>query len=244
MTAGPDKSRWRKPGRLYEEIARNLADAIVHGRPKPGEFLPTEHDLVAEYGASRNIVREALKLVAARGLAETIHGRGTRVLPPDRWSQSDRLMLVQYDPQLPRDLFEMRSIVEVAAAGLAAERANSEKIAEMRDVVERTRMTTEPGESMRLDAQFHALLAASTGNALLPMLMDPVAGLLEAHREATIRNPGVLARSIEAHSAIVDCLEARDPECAKAAMRRHLEQVAVEVELMRSGPSVRSKNSS
>lgn len=233
-TTGPGGTSWRKPGRLYEEIARDLGERIVQGDPEPGEFLPTEHLLVERYGASRNIVREAVKLLGARGLVETIHGRGSRVLPSDRWGPADRMVrLVREDPRVPQNLLELRTIVEVAFAGLAAERADDEQLAAMREAVERTRATTDPWESMTQDARFHQLLADATGNSLLPMLLEPVEELLRAHREATVHNTGVLQRSIDAHAAILERIEARDVEGAQDAMRLHLKQVAAEAEQLR-----------
>lgn len=72
---------WRKPLRLYGAVAQDLTRAITQGRYAPGAFLPTEQDLAAEYGTSRNVVREAQRLLSAHGMIEVLHGRGSRVLP-------------------------------------------------------------------------------------------------------------------------------------------------------------------
>jgi DNA-binding FadR family transcriptional regulator len=105
---------WRKPRRLHEEIARDLAAAISRGRYPSGEFLPTEQTLVKQYGASRTAVREALTVLGTRGMIEAIHGRGSRVLPRHRWQLLDQLVrLVREDLEVDRSLFELRRILEI-----------------------------------------------------------------------------------------------------------------------------------
>ena len=223
--------RWRKPGRLYEEIARDLAEGVVGGDPASGEFLPTEQVLVERYGASRNIVREAVKLLNARGLIETIHGRGSVALPPERWRAADQLVrLVREDPRVPENLLELRRILEVEFAGLAALRAEPRHLEAMRETVERMRAAPgDQGEGMDQDVRFHRLLAEATNNSLLPMLLEPVDPLLRANRLATIANPGTMERSIAAHETILERVEAGDEPGAREAMREHLEQVESEV---------------
>src|SRR5215467_9240661 len=108
---------WKKPLRLYEEVARDLGEAIGQGRFAPGEFLPTEQELAKGYGASRNVVREAVKLLTARGLVEVLHGRGARVTPRYQWQLLDQLVhLMSEDRQIPQDLLELRRILEVEIA--------------------------------------------------------------------------------------------------------------------------------
>src|SRR5512137_2906529 len=110
---------WRKPPRLCDEIARDLAAAISRGHLQPGGFLPTEQALAEKYEASRTAVREALMVLSTRGMVEVIHGRGTRVLPRHRWQLLDQLVrLVREDIEVDRSLFELRRILEIEAAGL------------------------------------------------------------------------------------------------------------------------------
>jgi GntR family transcriptional repressor for pyruvate dehydrogenase complex len=220
---------------LYEEVARDLADAIAQGRYAPGDFLPKEQALVTGYGASRNVVREALKLLSARGMVEVLHGRGTRVVPRHRWQLLDQLVhLVREDQRVPNDLLELRRILEVEIAGLAAERRNVEQCAAMAETIERMREFSDQADVViEHDIRFHHLLAAAAGNVLLPLVLDPVGQLLRASRVATIHNPGAAQRSIDAHSAILERVEARDPDGARGAMRRHLLQVEGEIRQVR-----------
>src|SRR5688500_7061430 len=107
------RSTWQKPGRLYEELAQHLAGSIIQGKMKPGDFLPKEQELADEYGSSRNMIREAIKMLRARGMVEVIHGRGSRVLPRHHWQISDQMidLLLQEDNGIVRSLLELRRIL-------------------------------------------------------------------------------------------------------------------------------------
>src|SRR5688500_491622 len=132
--------RWRKPPRLYEEVARDLGEAIARGRFATGDFLPTEQALAKEYGASRNVVREALKVLSARGMVEVLHGRGTRVAPRHQWQLLDQLVhLVREDRRVPHDLVELRRLLELEMAALAAERGSLEHCAAMAETIQAMR---------------------------------------------------------------------------------------------------------
>ncbi|HEV8636448.1 MAG TPA: FadR/GntR family transcriptional regulator [Chloroflexota bacterium] len=233
-----DRPRWRKPPRLYEEVARDLAAAIASGRYAPGEFLPTEQALAQEYGASRNVVREALMRLSARGMVEVLHGRGTRVLPRHQWQLLDQLVhLIREDRRVPHDLLELRRILEVEIAGLAAERATAEQCVWMAGTIERMEQAADqPEECIEHDIQFHRLLAEAAGNVLLPLVLDPIGQLLRASRVATIRNAGAVDRSISAHRAVLARIEARDPAGARLAMQGHLLQVEDEIHRIQGAP--------
>lgn len=232
------RKAWHKPPRLYEEVARDLAEAITGGRYEPTTYLPTEQALVEEYGASRNVVREALKLLSARGLVEVLHGRGTRVLPRQQWQMVDQLVsLMRDDAQIPRDLLELRRILEAEIAALAAERATAEQVEAMRATVDAMRRAAgHPEVCIEEDISFHRLLAEAAGNVLLPMVLDPVTQLLRASRLATIQNPGSIARSVKAHRAILNEVAARSPAGARQAMQRHLVSVEGEIARIKDAP--------
>ncbi len=230
-TAAPKPEHWRKPPRLYEEIARDLTEAIVQGRYAPGDFLPTEQMLVKQYGASRNLIREALKVLSARGLVEVLHGKGTRVLPRHRWQLLDQLIhLLRENLPIVQNLLEVRRILEVEIAGLAAQRATAAQLRALGETIERMQAASDrPAECIEHDMQFHRLLAEATGNALLPMVLEPIGELLRAARLTTIRNPGIIARSIAGHREILTQVEQRDAAAARQAMQRHLGAVEEEI---------------
>lgn len=216
--------RWRKPLRLYEEIARDLAAAISEARLKPGDFLPTEQSLSEQYQASRTAIREALRVLSARGMVEVMHGRGTRVLPRHRWQLLDQLIrLVREDIDVDRSLFELRRILEIEAAGLAAERATPAQVRALREEIKRGwEQVEEPEDWTAHDSAFHHLIAEASGNLLLPQVMDSVSMLVRAAALSTARDPGATANATEKHEAILARIETHDPAGARDAMRRHL----------------------
>ncbi len=231
LAARSSRRAWKKPPRLYEEVARDLASAISEGQLAPGTFLPTEQELAQEYGASRSVVREAVKLLSARGFVEVLHGRGSRVRPRHQWQLLDQLVhLVREDRQVPHDLLELRRILEVEIAGLAAERAVTEQLAAMEETIAAMAAAADrPEECIEQDILFHRLLAEAARNSLLPLVLEPVGQLLRASRVATIHNPGAVERSISAHRAILDRVAAHDADGARDAMRSHLLQVEGEI---------------
>ena len=233
-TATASPGIWRKPLRLYGAVAHDLSQAIAGGRYAPGDFLPTEQALATEYGASRNVVREALRLLGARGMIEVLHGRGSRVLPRHQWQLLDQLVhVMQEDALVPQDLLELRRILEVEIAGLAAERATAEQCDAMHAAIDQMRAAADrPEICIEHDMQFHRLLAEAARNVLLPMVLGPV-GL------ATIHNPGTIDRSEAAHREILTRVRDRDVAGACEAMRRHLLQVEGEIQQMKGSVEAR-----
>jgi GntR family transcriptional repressor for pyruvate dehydrogenase complex len=131
---------------------------------------------------------------------------------------------------VPTDLMQLRQILEVEIAGLAAGHATAEQVAAMGATIDKMRAATgQLEECITHDVEFHQLLAAATGNVLLPLVLEPVAQLLVASRLATIHNPGAVDRSVAAHERILGRVAARDAQGAQEAMRAHLTQVAGEI---------------
>ncbi len=235
MVHAPTRT-WRKPLRLYGAVAHDLAESIIHGRYGPNDYLPTEQALATEYGTSRNVVREALRVLSARGMIDVQHGKGSQVLPRHQWQLVDQLVhLVREDQRVPQDLLELRRILEVEIAGLAADRASSEQTRAMRGTIEQMQAShDDPTACIEHDIAFHELLAAAAGNALLPLVLNPISHLLRASRLATIQNAGAVDRSVAAHEDVLDRVEAHDAAGAREAMQRHLVQVEGEIRRVRT----------
>src|ERR687886_2804182 len=118
--------------RLRDRAADQLLEMVISGGLEPGERLPPERKLCAHLGVSRTVVREALNLLEARGLISIEHGRGAVVSGGDPHAVRDTLALIlRVRPKALWELLEMRKILEVEVAGLAAERAGSEAVAAM-----------------------------------------------------------------------------------------------------------------
>jgi GntR family transcriptional repressor for pyruvate dehydrogenase complex len=158
-------------------------------------------------------------------MIESMHGRGSRVLPRHRWRLLDQLVrLVQEDLRVDKSLFELRRILEIEAAGLAAERATPEQLHALSEALQAGwRAATESPEDWTAhDRAFHHAMAQATGNVLLAEVMESIAMLIRATALSTVRRPGAVAIGNEDHERILKHIEARDPTGARDAMRQHL----------------------
>jgi DNA-binding FadR family transcriptional regulator len=170
----------RGKSRLHEAIAHRLGMEIVSGRIKPGEVLANEIESSEQLEVSRSAYREAVKMLAAKGLVESRPKTGTTVSARSRWNLLDPDVLawiIEAGPseEFLRGLFELRMIVEPAAAALAAERRTPAQLAQMRQALqamERHTLSTEEGRAA--DREFHDIILQATGNDLLISLSSSI----------------------------------------------------------------------
>ena len=150
--------------RLYEHIASHIEELIVAGKLTPGDQLPPERELARQMQVGRGAIRESVKLLAERGLVEVLPGRGTFVVEPDVLSltaQLDRFLrigLASFNA-----LMEVRSVLEVATAGLAAQRATEEDLERLEAaVIQMDQNLQSPAEYVAAHLSFHRCLAEAT----------------------------------------------------------------------------------
>ncbi|RAQ94281.1 FadR/GntR family transcriptional regulator [Thermogemmatispora tikiterensis] len=222
---------------LEGRIVSYIRDLVEQGVLTPGERLPPERELAAQLRVSRTALREALHTLAALGLVEARHGRGVFVVGGSLQATAQRLSLALEARETEeesvariRQLFEIRRVLEGAAAEWAALRAQPEQIAEMQTVLARDRALRTAEEVDRaliseLDGQLHALIAASTANRLLVLLMASLLDELATARSRSLVLPERIKRSLEQHAAIVEAIAAHDPLAARASMIAHLDDV-------------------
>jgi DNA-binding FadR family transcriptional regulator len=167
----------RGPGRrLHGAIAHKLGTAILSGQYQPGDTLSGEVAFAEELEVSRSAYREAVQVLTAKGLVESRPKAGTRVLPRTRWNLLDPDVLAwafagEPDIQFVRDLFELRAIVEPAAARLAAQRRDKDDLRIMKDALAAMRrhtLATELGRAA--DRDFHNAILNATRNDALQVL--------------------------------------------------------------------------
>ena len=217
----------RSRTRLHASVSEDVAAAIVAGEIPPGVFLPTEMNLAAQFGVSRTVIREAVKVLATKGLVEVLHGQGVRVLPPQSWNAFDPLILHLRERnggllQLLRELLQVRRLVEIEVAALAAEMATAEELVELQRLLVQMDAAYDLDAYNRLDLQLHDYLATITHNSLLPALLRPVSELLALGRDVTLKTRGTSTFAQTGHREIVEAVVQRDPAAARAAMERHL----------------------
>lgn len=217
-------------GRIsYEHVAEDLRRQILEGRFQPGDRLPVEPELCEQYDVSRSTVREALRVLSSQDLIATrrgLHG-GTFVIPPEPSHLSARLrtslsrLTTDRGGASVANLLEVRDLLEVPAAGLAAERRSETDLAKLRDCLfdPASRDVELIFESNRT---FHATLVHASGNPLLAAITDPLFDVLH-ERLLRERAPTVFWRRVDAdHREILDCVTRGDAAQAREAQRVHL----------------------
>ncbi len=223
-----DMAALARPGRssvrIHGTIAHDLGVAIVSGRYKPGEILPTEIEFSERLKVSRSAYREAVRTLAAKGLVESRPKTGTRVTPASRWNLLDPDVLAWFfeaepSPALVKGLFELRLIVEPAAAALAAERRDTQQLTRMREALMRMeRHTVMTPEGRDADREFHAIILEATGNPPLICLASTIGAgvhwttVYKARKDELPRDP------MPEHWKVFDAIAAGGPEDARAAM--------------------------
>jgi GntR family transcriptional regulator, transcriptional repressor for pyruvate dehydrogenase complex len=219
-----------RPDSLTDRAVRRLTSMILDREVAAEDFLPSEKDLGARLGVSRTVVREATRILAAKGLVRAEPGRGVVVNPPERWTAIDPELLAEGGQTTLLEIFEARRVIEVEVAGLAAERASLGDLLHLQMLaIELESARGEPEEMMRVDVQFHVDLARAAGNPILARFLDSLSQLLWAGRRATIVVPGAQERSIESHNRVTEALLKREPALARHAMEEHMRQVEGEI---------------
>jgi GntR family transcriptional repressor for pyruvate dehydrogenase complex len=218
--------------KLRDRAADQLLEMVVSGGLEPGERLPPERELCVRLGVSRTVVREALNLLEARGLISIEHGRGAVVSGGNPRAVRDALgLLLRVQPKTLWELLEMRMILVVVVAGLAAERAGPDDLATMRLRLDEMRRSIEVPEGyVDADVEFHALLARGARNEVLLTMLEPVVELLRTSRRVTAARPGNALRALGEHEQILRRVEAKDATGARREMRAHLAKTSEDIE--------------
>lgn len=210
--------------RLHGAIAHWLGAAILAGEYAPGTTLSGEIEFSEALDVSRSAYREAVQVLIAKGLVESRPKTGTRVLPRDRWNLLDPEVLAwafagEPDLDFIRSLFELRAIVEPAAAALAAERRSSAHLKAMKDalaVMTRHTLATEAGRTA--DRDFHDAILRATRNDALMVLSSSIGAAVSWTTQFKQRG-GVLPRNaIPDHRRVYDAIAARNAKEAREAM--------------------------
>ncbi len=213
-------------GTTSEEVVTQLREMIHRGELRAGDRLPPERDLAKMLGVSRPTLRAGIRSLAAVGVLQSRQGAGTFVVksegPPSLDSSPLRLMASLHG-FTPAEMFEARQSLEMAVAGLAAERATGEHMAAMsEEIAGMFASLDDPEQFLVHDMRFHQTVAAASGNRILTSLMNMVATILFDVRSKTVKRARDLRESAEMHRHIYRAVREKNPEAARAAMRDHL----------------------
>lgn len=209
---------------IHDRIAHDLAIAIVGGRYQPGEMLPGEERYSAEQGVSRTAYREAVRVLSAKGLVYSRTKSGTRINERLRWNILDLDVLAWMFEAGPtsdflRDIFELRTVVEPAAAQFAALRRDGQDISRMGHALEEMRrFGLQTPEGRAADQNFHSLILMATRNEALITLATSVTAVV-AWTTRFARDERKESRDpMPDHDAVFDAILRGDPDEARLRM--------------------------
>src|SRR5579863_1172607 len=220
--------------RVFEQVAEQIEKRILNGELRSGDRLPTERDLAEQFHVSRTAVREAMKILAQKGLVDMRPGRGTIVIDGSHAAMQDSIGLVMRlklgEVGGSNSLVEVREILETEIAALAAARATEKEVAAMREAVKMMDESLEDADAyIAADNRFHEALAQATQNALIIILVNSIVNLLSEQRKQVFDIEGGPQRGQVHHRRILESVIRGDPEAARAAMSSHLRQVREDV---------------
>lgn len=213
---------------LTSQVIDYVVGLIKNGEVKPGERLPTEHELTQSLGVSRTCVREAIKSLESLGLVNVRQRIGAIVLQPSR---SNLLNAEQFSVALQSqqtdDLLEFRKIMEVGLASLAAEKAEDVDLDLMKAALDRYKAELATTTvDCTTDMSFHAALAQASKNPIAVLVWQMLSTRLGETLTRTGQLPQVYEDTLRDHEKIYRAVKSRDPKKAREAMRTHLENAA------------------
>lgn len=231
LGAGQDRKHAQRPAEAStDQVVAYVRTQIERGALRPGDRLPAERDLAVQIGVSRPTVRAGLRALAAMGVVRARHGSGTYIPdgPPALGTEplSFQAALHGFTRE---EMYEARRILEVGAAGLAAERGTPEQIATIaEEVASLFASMHDPQLFLVHDISFHRAVAAASGNPIVASLVEMVSALYyERRREtAALASERDHRDAAEMHRRIYQAIRARDADAARTLMNVHLIQAS------------------
>lgn len=209
---------------FHEQVVEQLGRDICSGHYRPGEVVPSEPELGERFGYSRIVIREAIKSLVAKGMLEVSRRIGTVVLESTHWNLFDpqviawRAQSAASDPNMVRDLMELRRVVEPAAVRMAAQRASeSERRALRAAYMAMVRAVAGKGDYVEADLAFHTTILSACGNQYVRHMQEALSAMLRASFEIVSEKPGGPAQSLPMHEAVCVAIEQGDAAAAERA---------------------------
>lgn len=220
--------------RIAEKVVNQLKHLIAGGVLKVGDRLPSERELSEQMVVSRTSVREALQMLEAQGILETVHGGGSIVRniaeqeirrPIERFIEDDKSRVLE--------LAELRAFMEAWAARTAAKNRTDEELKTIQGYLEEMEKDFEKGQiRYEVDFKYHTEIAAATHNTIYLHLMDNIYQLIlysiKVHREEVFVSREDQQTILNHHSKIFNAIRDGNPDTAEAAMKEHLAFVSAE----------------
>jgi DNA-binding FadR family transcriptional regulator len=213
------------PPRIHGATARAIGIEIVSGQRPPGSVFGGEIEASEKLGISRTAYREAMRILAAKGLIESRPKAGTRVNPRTRWNVLDPEVLAWSfesapQPDFVQGLFELRELIEPGAAALAAQRRTDDQLALLRSALDdMAKYPLETPQGQAADQRFHRTLIAAAANEPLAALASMIGAAVEWTTRFKTRDGPLLRDPVPDHKRVYDAIEAGQARQASVAMR-------------------------
>jgi GntR family transcriptional repressor for pyruvate dehydrogenase complex len=227
------------------QVVEHVRREIEAGHLGPGDRLPTERELAQKMGVSRPSLRSGLRTLQAMGIVTSRRGAGTFIVEgPPRLGRAPLEFLAALHGFTLDQMYEARRMLEVSAAGLAAERATGEQRASMADEI--TGMFAaldDPQAFLRHDLGFHRAVAAGSGNPIVAAIISTLTEIIWESGRLNMEGMS-LRESAETHRRIYEAIRARSPERARREMSEHLKRARWEQSSARDqepGPAARRR---
>jgi DNA-binding FadR family transcriptional regulator len=224
---------------LHERVMDEIGQRIISGELPPGKALPNEAELSSALGVSRTALREALRVLAAKGLLEAKRKIGTVVRVRESWNFLDPEVLswlLQTDDsaRVITELYELRHLIEPIAASLAAKNATASDVNVLRVAYEQMEQAGDDGEKiMAPDLKFHRAIIAASGNRLFSSLAHVIGAALSVNFELVRDTPRGQKHSMPAHKKVLDGIIAHNAPAARVAMQELIEDSQRDARLAR-----------
>lgn len=224
---------------LYQRLVKQIQEMIFRGELELGDRLPSEAELCEQFGVSRTVVREATKSLVDRGLLSAEPGRGTFVTAVSTEHLADSFgLFVKASEVSTRNLIEVRELLEVKIAKLAAERASPGHLARMEGALEEMSRALEKMEGdvdaveefIRADCDFHMVLAEAAQNDIFYALIGSLVEEVQDMRRSSADVPVGFRKAQQHHRTMYECVSRGDSQGAAEAMRQHLLEVTRNLE--------------
>jgi len=209
--------------RLYETVVGQILDLIASGEITPGSQLPPERELASRLGVSRNVLREAFRVLEVRGIVHSRQGGGRAIRDENiAGAIPAEGVVLRLESDVIADILEARELLEIQVARLAASRAGAEGVAAIERACD--------GRTWADNVAFHTAIAAATGNFMLERLVRLQMEMLDAtHQRDHYRSPADARRLLAEHRTIAKAIAAGDADATEAAVRKHFQHTRAAV---------------
>ena len=233
----PARFRQVEPVRLYQRIVEQIEDAVLRGELRPGQRLPSERELVTQFGASRPTVREALRVLESNGMVRSRPGdpNGPEILPFSPHGLTKQMTrLVQVEEMSIAELVSFRMILDGSANMLAAQLRSDEELELMDQTIDAMEAAIGKGyeEFSEADVAFHDAVAFASRNALIKVCNHVVRGVVLSLISDKVRfaenRASLMRESLQHHREVLEAIRLRDGGAAARISRKNLYDYYVE----------------